>query len=106
MNAYQYLSPREAYAAYITGSVIVDVSETPEAPKKYVDLKQLIRIPFAELDQRFGELPKNRQVVFVSRIGIKSKEAARFLAAKGYSNVATVDGGLSAWEEEGLPVKN
>ena len=105
MKTFDQLSPREAYAAYMLGSVLVDVRETADVAIKAADLKQLVVLPFSELDQRLGELPTNRQVVFVSHIGIKSKKAAELLLAKGYDNVAMVEGGLAAWEAEGFPIR-
>ena len=105
MRKIEQLSPREAYAAYIRGSIMVDVRDNMDADSKVADLKQLIQLPFSELDQRLGELPTNRQVVFVSRIGIKSAQAAKMLAEKGFDQVATVQGGLTAWEAEGLPIR-
>jgi rhodanese-related sulfurtransferase len=100
----QEFSPREAYAAYVRGSVLVDVREPQEAGTS-IDVKQVINLPFSELDKRFNELPANRTVVLVSRVGNTSKEAARFLARHGYEQVATVEGGVTAWESEGLPVR-
>jgi len=105
MKTLEHLSPREAYAAYMMGSVLVDVRESTDVAAKAADLKQLIVLPFSELDQRLNELPTNRQVVFVSRIGIKSKQAAEILLARGFERVATVQGGLTAWEAEGFPIR-
>ncbi len=106
MKQFEQLSPREAYAAYIRGSLMVDVRDAADVAAKAADLKQLVVLPFGELDQRLGELPTNRQVVFVSRIGIKSEQAAKFLLEKGFGQVATVQGGLTAWEAEGLPIRS
>ena len=100
------LSPREAYAAYMMGGVVVDVRESAEPQLQTPDIKRLVRLPFSELGNRFTELPKNQPVMVVSRVGVKSKEAARFLLAHGFSDVVTIDGGISAWEEEGLPLRN
>jgi len=105
MNSFESLSPREAYAAYMMGSILVDVQENPEFETKSIDVKKLVKLPFSQLNQRFNELPQHRQVVFLSRVGVKSKRAAKFLMENGYQNVATLDGGLAAWEEEGLPVR-
>ncbi len=33
------------------------------------------------------------------------KEAAKFLINHGYEDVAIMDGGMAAWEEDGLPVR-
>jgi len=105
MKHIQELSPRETYAAYMMDTVIVDVREPQDVANKSIDVKRFINLPYSELDKRFNELPENRQVVFLSRIGIKGKEAARFMVDHGYENVATIEGGLTAWEEDGLPVR-
>jgi rhodanese-related sulfurtransferase len=96
MKTLKNFSPREAYAAYVLGSVLVDVRDDKPADAKTADVKRMVTLPFSELDQRFGELPANRPVVLLSRIGIKGKQAAKFLLEKGYQDVATVDGGLTS----------
>ena len=105
MTNLKSFSPREAYAAYMLGSVFVDVRENVGADAKKVDVRQIITLPFSELDTRFGELPVNRPVVLVSKVGNKGKLAARFLLEHGYTDVAIIDGGMTAWEQEGLPVR-
>lgn len=105
MTTIKTFSPREAYAAYIMGSVLVDVRDDRGANTKTVDVKQIVTLPYSELNQRFGEIPVGRPVIVLSRIGIKGKEAAKFLVEHGYKDVATLDGGLTAWENEGLPVR-
>ncbi len=98
-------TPREAYAAYILGSVMVDVRDNIGPDSKTPGVNRIYRLPFSELDKRFGELPPNKPVILVSRVGNKGKEAATFLLQHGYNDVAIVDGGLDAWVDEGLPVK-
>lgn len=99
------ISAREAYAAYIRGHVLVDVREPGDTSSKTVDINHLVSLPISELDERFGELPTNRPIVLVSRVGNRSNDAAQFLLEHGYSDVAVVDGGLTEWENEGLPVR-
>ena len=101
---FDVISPREAYAAYMMGSVLVDVRTSSEVEKKAINLKSLKKIPFEELEQRISELPANRKVVFFSRVGVKGQEAAKILTRYGFDDVAMVDGGITAWEEDGLPV--
>lgn len=105
MTTLKNFSPREAYAAYILGSVFVDVRDNIGTDAKKVDVRQVITLPFSELDKRFGELPANCPVVLVSNVGNKGKQAARFLLEHGYTDVANVDGGMKAWEQEGLPIR-
>lgn len=100
------VSPREAYAAYFRDGLLVDVRKPEEVAAKSIAVQKTIFLPYDELGLRFTELPQNKPVYIVSRIGNKGMDAARFLAEHGYEDVATVDGGLLAWEEEGLPVKS
>lgn len=101
---FDVISPREAYAAYMMGGILVDVRTTSEIEKKAINLKSLRKIPLEELEQRVSELPANRKVVFFSRVGVKGQEAAKILSRFGFEDVAMVDGGITAWEEDGLPV--
>lgn len=106
-TAIQRFTPREAYAEYIRGGgVIVDVRDREEVASKSLGIKQLVAVPFSELKERLAEIPANQTVMLVSRIGIKGREAAYFLAEQGFSKLALVEGGLTAWESEGLPVNH
>ncbi|MCB0529121.1 MAG: rhodanese-like domain-containing protein [Lewinellaceae bacterium] len=105
MTMFKKLTPREAYAAYILGSLIVDVRDHSAGDSKNLDVRQVVALPLSELDQRLNELPSNRPVVLLSNIGIRGKEAARMLVERGYQDVSIVTGGIKAWEQEGLPVK-
>ena len=102
----KHVSPREAYASYVRGGVIVDVREHEKNIHKTLDINNLVEIPASEIDRRFAELPHNRPLVLVSRVGNSSSTAAKFLLEHGYPDVAVVDGGLAAWEDEGLPVRD
>jgi rhodanese-related sulfurtransferase len=99
------ISPREAYAAYIMGTVLVDVREPKDSTVKYPGVNNLVAMPFQELSQRYNELPANRPMIVMSNVGAKGREAAAFLMEHGYNEVSVMDGGLRAWEEEGLPIK-
>jgi rhodanese-related sulfurtransferase len=106
-TAIQHFSPREAYAEYIRGGgVIVDVRDREEVASKSLGIKQLVAVPLNELEGRLAEIPANRTVMLVSRIGVKGREAAIFLAARGFAKLALVEGGMTAWESEGLPVNH
>lgn len=105
MMELKHFSPREAYAAYMLGGVVVDVREPEAVAAKTVDINHLVTLPMSEFTNRFGELPHNRPLVLVSRVGNASSTAAKILLENGYSDVAIVDGGLAAWEDEGLPVR-
>ncbi|MFN2606373.1 MAG: rhodanese-like domain-containing protein, partial [Acidimicrobiales bacterium] len=62
-----------------------------------------VHIPLDQLDDHLDELDRSRPVVTVCRSGSRSTEAARALEAEGF-RAESLDGGMLAWEEAGLPV--
>ncbi len=103
--SFDTITPRDAYAAYMMGSTLIDVRTNNEVASKAINLRNLKAIPFEELETRLSEIPANRQVIFFSRVGVKGKEAAKILSKHGFEHVAMVEGGVTAWEEYGLPLK-
>lgn len=106
MQKLQRISPREAYAAYMRGHLLVDVREPDAVATKTMDIDHLVILPYSELGRRFTELPTDRPIVLVSRVGNRSNSAAHFLIDHGFSDVAILEGGITEWENEGLPVRS
>jgi rhodanese-related sulfurtransferase len=51
-----------------------------------------------------AEFDQTRRVILHCASGGRSALAADTLAVLGYTDVAHLEGGLKAWQEEGLPV--
>jgi rhodanese-related sulfurtransferase len=85
-------------------TAIVDVRTAEEFAKGH--LRDAKNIPLADLSARIGELDKSktRSVVVVCQSGARADKAVRQLAAAGYEDVVSLDGGLTAWQAAGLPV--
>ena len=85
-------------------STIVDV----RTPQEFAigHLRDAKNIPLADLSARIGELEKSkaRALVVVCQSGTRADKAARQLAAAGFNDVVSLDGGLTAWQAAGLPV--
>lgn len=79
---------------------LVDVREYYEAD--IADLPEVgqLRIPMAELQERFEEIDKDAEVVLYCRSGARSDRAARFLMRQGYSKIVNLTGGILAWGRE------
>jgi NADPH-dependent 2,4-dienoyl-CoA reductase/sulfur reductase-like enzyme/rhodanese-related sulfurtransferase len=60
-------------------------------------LKNSRHIPLGNLRSRLHELPRDRAVVIVCSLGLRSYEASRVLTTHGFEDVAVLDGGLEAW---------
>ena len=62
-------------------------------------------IDLEELDTRYSELPRNRKIVLIDLHGKQTNLAGRFLASKGMSDLARLDGGIvSGWIKAGYPL--
>jgi hydroxyacylglutathione hydrolase len=62
-----------------------------------------LHIPYAELSDRFGEIPRERQLATICRGGKRSGLAASILQREGF-DVVHVGQGVGAWRAAGHPV--
>jgi rhodanese-related sulfurtransferase len=62
-------------------------------------------IPYNEVEQRIAQFlaDKNAKIVLYCQSGRMSTIAAEELVKRGYTNIWNLDGGMSAWENAGLP---
>jgi sulfur-carrier protein adenylyltransferase/sulfurtransferase len=99
------VTPAEAKAELDRGdAALIDVRERNEWDESH--LKGATLIPQLTLPDRIGAAvpDRSRRVLLYCRVGNRSARAADLLQEMGYENVASVAGGIVAWEEEGLPV--
>lgn len=85
-------------------TTILDVRDTAEFSNGH--LRDAKNIPLADLAGRIGELDKSktRTIVVVCQSGARADKAVRQLAAAGFDDVVSLDGGLAAWQAAGLPI--
>lgn len=84
--------------------VLLDSSLESDAEKFRIDSPKRIYIPLEELHERYRELPKNKEIAVLCLKGTRGSSAVRFLTAKGFNNVVSVDGGIEKWIMEKKPV--
>lgn len=65
------------------------------------------QLPYDQTAQLLSKYPadKNAKIVLYCRSGRMSSIAAKELVKAGYTNVWNLDGGMSAWQVQGLPLK-
>lgn len=85
-----------------TSTQIVDVREPDEWTEGHI--AGAVHIPLGDLLQRAGELDPNRPVVTVCHLGGRSLIAAEALSNAGFQDVASMAGGMAAWEDAGQPI--
>jgi len=98
----EQLSPSDL-ARRRTGFLVLDVRGRTEWDAGH--LAGALHIPLAELPDRVRDVSDDRPVAVHCQGGSRSAIAASLLLARGHRAVANVPGGISAWEQEGLPVE-
>ena len=85
---------------------LLDVRKAEVYAKRHV--AGAMNIPLAELGNRQGELPEQRErsIVTVCDRGNLSISGMLFLQSLGYQNVRSLNGGTNAWAEQGLPTSS
>jgi rhodanese-related sulfurtransferase len=85
-------------------TLIVDVRE----PAQYAvgHLRDARNIPLKELPNRMGELEKfkSRPVIVVCQSGAASAKAVAQLRKAGFAEAVSLNGGIAAWQTQGLPL--
>ena len=96
LEAVQMMNRRDA--------VLVDVREAGEF--KGGRIANSRNIPLKELGGRLGELEKlkSKPVLLVCQSGQRSGQALATLKKAGFTEVASLAGGLHAWQQAGMPV--
>lgn len=87
-----------------TKPLLVDVREPDEFRGARIEGAALI--PMSTFAARHAELPKDRPLLVMCAGGSRSAAATGFLLRSGWTDVANVDGGITAWQRAGLPIRS
>jgi sulfur-carrier protein adenylyltransferase/sulfurtransferase len=105
-NRIEEVTPDEARQELASGdAVLVDTREPHERQMSYIDGSTLI--PPAEIVDKIADVAPDtsQRVILQCATGNRSARAASRLTEElGYDNVASLEGGIVAWQEQGLPV--
>jgi rhodanese-related sulfurtransferase len=97
------VSPKEAAIMHTDQkAVIVDVREDKEWNEHRIP--GAVHIPLAQLNGRMSELNqyKDSPIITQCKGGKRSAQAQSALKSAGFSKVYNMDGGIQAWDKEGL----
>jgi rhodanese-related sulfurtransferase len=85
-------------------TVVLDVRDPAEFAAGH--LRDAKNIPLKELPKRIAELDKfkSRNVIVMCQSGMQSAKATTQLRKAGFNEVVSLNGGLAAWQAQGLPV--
>jgi molybdopterin/thiamine biosynthesis adenylyltransferase/rhodanese-related sulfurtransferase len=99
------IEPFEAQQEIERGDVVlIDTREPHEYQEAHLENGKLVP-PGLLADEIAGAAPnKSARTILYCRSGNRSYKAAEQLQALGYEDVASMAGGILAWQEQGLPV--
>jgi len=102
--AVREIDPAEAFARKKATALLLDVREDDERASGMPS--GAIGVARAQIPARIGEIASDsgQEILTICGSGRRSLLAAQTLADLGYTNVASVRGGLARWLAEGLPL--
>lgn len=84
-----------------TSHFVLDVREAWEHSLMPFPADQWIAWP--ELEKHLAELPRDRPILTICRVGLRSRESARLLRHHGHPTAVSLEGGLEALDETTEP---
>jgi len=82
---------------------VIDVRAPEEWVGELGHIESATNIPLECLDDRCEGWPRDQRLVLVCRVGRRSAMACKRLAARGFTDVRNLEGGMMAWKFAGLP---
>ncbi len=75
--------------------LVLDVREEWEL--QLARIPDVVHVPMNQVPARVAELPREAETIVMCHAGGRSLRVAHFLADQGFTNVANLTGGISAW---------
>lgn len=100
-NGIVQVTPQEAAQRADDGALLLDVREPDEWEAGHAPGAQ--HLPLGRVASGVGDLPKDRPIVAVCRMGGRSEKAAVALKAAGF-DVVNLAGGMTGWAAAGQRV--
>ena len=96
------VSVSQASALRAQGALVIDVRQPEEWAGGHLPGSTLI--PIDDLPSRLRDLPRDRKIVVVCHSGKRSRFGRDLLLKAGFTQVASMSGGLAQWEAQGQPI--
>jgi rhodanese-related sulfurtransferase len=94
-------APAVDVTALPAGAYLIDVREADEWQAGHAP--GAVHLPLSELVGRVTEVPEDRDVYVICKVGGRSEQAVRYLNQSGRTTV-NISGGMLAWHAAGRPI--
>jgi rhodanese-related sulfurtransferase len=78
--------------------LVVDVREDWEL--QLARIPDVVHVPMSQIPARLPELSRDQETIVMCHAGGRSLRVAYFLANQGFTDVANLSGGITAWSEQ------
>jgi NADPH-dependent 2,4-dienoyl-CoA reductase/sulfur reductase-like enzyme/rhodanese-related sulfurtransferase len=79
--------------------ILLDVREMSEVEKSKLEDTRVCAIPLSRLRSASEEIPRDKELICLCQLGMRSYEACRTLEGMGFEDVKFLEGGLRLWAE-------
>ena len=83
---------------------LVDVREVHEFNAELGHAAGTILVPLGSVPANVDDWNPTDEIVLICRSGVRSGQAAAWLASQGFTRAMNMTGGMIAWNAAGLPV--
>jgi len=97
------IDPQEAKVHYDKNITFIDVREPHEHKQARIPNSTLI--PLSQMQNRWQEIPRDKDVVIYCQSGNRSAGLIMELERLGYENLMNLYGGIIAWHRGNMPVE-
>ncbi|MFZ5644048.1 MAG: FAD-dependent oxidoreductase [Bacillota bacterium] len=80
--------------------LIVDVRTPQQFAPKHIEDDRVMQVTLGDIRERITELPRDKEIVLLCAMGVRSYEALRILHGAGFKDLKYMEGGLQAWPYE------
>lgn len=96
--------PTTAQRLLRDGALLVDVREPAEVAQVGFAGCDVITISLSQFEDRWAEVPRDRDVILACAVGERSLKATYFPIYQGYDRVMNMRPGLARWVQRGFPI--
>jgi rhodanese-related sulfurtransferase len=86
------------------GALLIDVREPDEVAQVGFAGCDVVNIPLSQFEDRWQEVPRDRDVILACAVGVRSLKATYFLMYQGYDRVMNMKPGIDRWVARGFPI--
>lgn len=86
------------------GALLVDVREPEAVAQVGFAGCDVMTIPLSQFEDRWQEVPRDRDVILACAVGVRSLKATYFLMYQGYDRVMNMKPGIDRWVARGFPI--